>query len=61
MDEVIEILGLSAYIALFLALLSGVLIFTRKAKWLKLKWHMWLGIAAFVLSSLHVIIVLTNR
>jgi len=41
-------------------LLSGILILTHKAKWLKLKWHMRLGIAAFILATLHVVIVMLN-
>ncbi len=60
MDEAIEILGMLAFVVLFFTLLSGVLMFMRRVKWLEFQWHMRFGIAAFILSSLHAIMALMN-
>ena len=58
--KAMQLLGAAGYIFLSLALLSGILILTHKAEWLKFKWHMRLGIAAFILATLHVVVVMLN-
>ncbi len=49
-------LGILSYIALAAAFLTGVLKFYFKIKWINFKWHVWAGIAAILLATLHMLV-----
>ena len=54
--ELLAPLGIAAYTALAVAFLSGLLKFKFHLKWVSLKWHIWAGVLAMVLASLHLAI-----
>ena len=54
----IEPLGITAYTFLFLAALTGLMIFKFKVTRIKLKHHMWLGIVALALATFHAVVIL---
>lgn len=52
-DALLAPLGIAAYAALAVAFLSGFLKFQFQVRWVNLKWHIWAGILAMVLATLH--------
>jgi len=53
LHELMIPLGILTYTSLFLTMLSGFLIFKYHVKWVKLKWHMYLGIFTLVVGTMH--------
>ncbi|HNX82297.1 MAG TPA: hypothetical protein PKL77_09145 [Candidatus Omnitrophota bacterium] len=60
-SKLIVPLGIAGYSCVFLAVLTGLLIFQFHLRWIKLKWHIWLGFAAFILATLHAALVIVYR
>jgi len=56
--EIIKPLGILAYVALMFAFFTGVAKFKFHVRWINIKWHIWLGVIAVVLASIHAIIVI---
>ena len=55
-------LGIATYSFLLLTAASGFLLYKFNVTWLKLKWHIWAGVATIVLGTLHAgIVVYLNR
>lgn len=51
--ELLGPLGAASYVALAIAFLTGILKFKFHVKWVNIKWHIWAGVLAMVLASLH--------
>ncbi len=54
-------LGIAGYSCLFLAVLSGLLMFKFRVRWIKLAWHIRIGFLALILATLHAGIVVFSR
>jgi hypothetical protein len=55
-NDLLAPMGISAYVALALAFLTGILKFRFHVKWLNFKWHIWLGVLAVILGTVHLLI-----
>lgn len=53
MGSLVIPLGISAYISLLVTIATGFLIFKFHVKWIKVKWHIWVGILTLLLGTLH--------
>ena len=62
MYRLIMPLGIAAYVCLFLAAVSGLLIFRYHIRWVGVKTHMYLGLSSLVLGALHAgLVIYLNR
>ncbi|MFH0839496.1 MAG: hypothetical protein V1883_00570 [Candidatus Omnitrophota bacterium] len=57
MREVIEILGILAFLSLVLAVTTGLMIFRFHVKGVKMEWHVWSAVATLVFAVLHVTLI----
>jgi hypothetical protein len=46
-------LGISTYILLLVTIATGLLVFKFHVKWVKIKWHVWVGVLTLLLGTLH--------
>ena len=46
-------LGVASYAAMAFAFLTGLLKYKFNAGWIDWKWHIWAGITAFALATMH--------
>jgi len=58
MAKIIIIFGWLAFISLILTVLIGVMFFKLHIKWVKMKWHIWLGLLTATFAAIHVAAIL---
>ncbi|PIU40960.1 MAG: hypothetical protein COS99_07800 [Candidatus Omnitrophica bacterium CG07_land_8_20_14_0_80_42_15] len=57
-DELMKIAGILAFVFLFAAAASGILLFKFHVRWLNLKWHMRFGILSAFFAIVHLALVI---
>lgn len=59
LSEFIEPSGMLAYFFIILAIAAALLKLKFRVSWLTMKWHMGLGLIAFVFATIHVLIIIS--
>ncbi len=61
MGRLIAPLGMITYVTLFLTVVTGYAIMKFNIPWLKLSWHIALGVTTLVLGTTHFVIVIMTE